>query len=195
MSDVELPDHQELAEQASKAFPKRVALTTAVFAVLLAVSSLGGNNATKEMMLSQQQASDQWAFYQSKAMREHLYKTNGARLEIDILERGSGMKPAARSKYEEMLKNMRAEEARYREEKKTIEQEARRLEAERDRNQTKDPYFDYAEVMLQISIVLASISILAGSRPVYYFSIGCALLGGILMLNGYLLFIRLPFLH
>jgi hypothetical protein len=41
---------------------------------VLPLTSLGGNNATKEMLLSQQQASDQWAFYQSKALREHLYK-------------------------------------------------------------------------------------------------------------------------
>jgi len=195
MPEVDLPDHEELAEISSKAFPKRVALTTAFFAVLLAVSSLGGNNATKEMMLSQQQASDQWAFYQSKAMREHLYKTNSTRLEAEIFERGSSMRPAARMKYGEMLKDMRAEEARYKEEKKKIEQEARHLEAERDKNQTKDPYFDYAEVLLQISIVLASISILAGSKPVYHISIGCATLGSVLMLNGYLLFFRLPFLH
>jgi hypothetical protein len=59
----------------------------------------------------------------------------------------------------------------------------------------KDPYFDYAEVLLQISIVLASISILAVSRPVFLFAVLCASSGTVLMLNGYFLLFRLPFFH
>lgn len=195
MAEVELPNPDELEELSNKTFTRRIALTTAIFAVLLAITSLGGNNATKELLLSQQQASDQWAFYQSKAMREHLYKTNGLRMEADLLDRGPALKPNVRRLYESMLKDMRTEEARYKEEKKKIEEEAKRLEAERDRNLSKDPYFDYAEVLLQISIVMASISILAVSRPIFYFSIACASLGALFMLNGYLLFFRLPFFH
>jgi hypothetical protein len=195
MTEIDLPDHKELEEARSHSFTRGVALTTAVFAVLLAVTSLGGNNAMKEMLLAQQQASDQWAFYQSKAMREHLYRTNSARLEVDILDRGPAMRPEAKTRYAAMLKDMRAEETRYREEKNKIEQDAKRLEAERDRNLVKDPYFDYAEVLLQISIVMASISILAVSRPVFYFALLSASCGTVLMLNGYLLLFRLPFFH
>ena len=66
MSEVELPNAEELEEIKGKSFTKRVALTTAIFAVILAITSLGGNNAMKEMLLAQQQASDQWAFYQAK---------------------------------------------------------------------------------------------------------------------------------
>jgi Domain of unknown function (DUF4337) len=195
MAEIELPNLEELEEIKAKTFTKRVALTTAIFAVLLAVTSLGGNNAMKEMLLSQQQASDQWAFYQSKALREHLYKINGLRIEADLLERGAGMKLAAKKRYEAMLKDMRTEESRYGGEKNKIEEEAKHLEAERDKNLRKDPYFDYAEVLLQISIVMASISILAVSRQLFYFAIVSASLGTILMLNGYLLVFRLPFFH
>jgi hypothetical protein len=195
MAEVELPNLEELEEIKSKTFTKRVALTTAIFAVLLAITSLGGNNATKELMLSQQQASDQWAFYQSKVLREHLYKTSGLRIELDLLERGAGMRPEAKKRYEVLLKEMRAEEARYGEEKKKIEADAKQLEAERNRNLSKDPYFDYAEVLLQISIVMASISILASSRQIFYFAALAAALGTLLMLNGYLLVVRLPFLQ
>ena len=195
MADVELPNLEELEESRAKTFTKRVALTTAIFAVLLAITSLGGNNATKELLLSQQQASDQWTFYQSKVLREHLYKSNGLLIEAGLLERSAAMRPEAKKKYEMMLKDMRAEEARYGEEKKKIEAEAKQLEASRDMNLSKDPYFDYAEVLLQISIVMASISILAVSRQVFYFAVVSASLGTILMLNGYLLILRLPFFH
>ena len=195
MAEVEIPNLEELEEIKAKTFTRRVALTTAIFAVLLAITSLGGNNAMKDMLLSQQQASDQWAFYQSKALREHLYKTNGLRIEADLLERGAGMKPASKKLYGAMLRDMRAEEKRYGEEKIKIEEEAKQIEAERDRNRIKDPYFDYAEVLLQISIVMASISILAVSRQIFYFALVSASIGTIMMLNGYLLIFKLPFFH
>ncbi len=71
MSEIELPQPEELEEIKAHAFTRRVALTTAIFAVILAISSLGGNHAMKEMILAQQQASNQWAYYQAKAGREH----------------------------------------------------------------------------------------------------------------------------
>lgn len=105
------------------------------------------------------------------------------------------MNPETKKRYETMLKNMRAEETRFGEEKKKIEEEAKQLETERDKNRSKDPYFDFAEVLLQISIVLASISILAASRQIFYFALVSASLGTVLMLNGYLLIFQLPFFH
>lgn len=195
MSDIEVPNPEELEEMKGKAFTRRVALTTAIFAVLLAITSLGGNNAMKEMLLAQQQSADQWAFYQSKAMREHLYRSQKMRLEVDLLERSTGMKPETRKKYDDLLKTFTDEEGRYKIEKKKIEEDAKQLEATRDLNMSKDPYFDYAEVMLQISIVMASISILSSSRQVFLFAIGCAAIGSLLMINGYLLIFRIPFFH
>lgn len=195
MSEVELPNAEELEEVKGKAFTKRVALTTAIFAVMLAITSLGGNNAMKEMLLAQQQSSDQWSFYQAKVLREHLYRGQKLRLEIDLIERGSGMKPEVKGRVEAMLKKMGEEEARYNAEKREIEQEAKKLEHERDVNRDKDPYFDYGEVLLQIAIVMASVSILSGSRPVFYFAIVSACLGTLSSLNGFFLIFRVPFLH
>src|SRR6266498_4805585 len=141
--EVELPNPEELIEKAESRFGRRVALVTAVFAVILAIASLGGNNAMKEMLLAQQQSSDQWSFYQAKAIREHLYRNQKIKTEADLIERGGTMKPEVRRHYESMLKDMNDEEARYRNEKKGIEEEAKKLERERDISRSKDPYFDY----------------------------------------------------
>src|SRR5512135_2449380 len=102
MSEVELPNPEELEEIKGKAFTRHVALTTAIFAVFLAITSLGGSNAMKEMLLAQQQASDQWAFYQAKNIREHFYRGQKQRLELDLLEK-ENLKPEVRKRYEEML--------------------------------------------------------------------------------------------
>jgi len=195
MAEVELPKHEELEELKGKAFTKRVALTTALYAVVLAIASLGGTNAMKHMLLAQQQASDQWSFYQAKVIREHQYRIQKLRLEADLAERGRTMKPEARHKFEELQAKLADEEKRYNTEKKEIEQEAKKLEQERDLYRTKDPYFDYAEVLLQIAIVMASIAILATSRPLFFFSLGLASLGAFLTLNGFMLFLKIPFLH
>jgi Domain of unknown function (DUF4337) len=192
--EVELPDPHELEERRDKAFSRRVALTTAVYAVALAIASLGGNNAMKEMLLAQQEASNQWSYYQAKVIREHLNRGNKMILEAQLAE-PSALKGAERAKFEALVQKFADEEKRMNADKKEIEPKAKAAEAERDRNQSKDPYFDYAEVLLQIAIVCSSVSILAASRPMFLFSLGIAVLGAISTLNGFLLFFRLGFFH
>ena len=53
MAEAELPNLEELHERVADRFGRRVALVTAVFAVLLAIAALGGNHAMKEMLLAQ----------------------------------------------------------------------------------------------------------------------------------------------
>jgi len=89
MAEAELPNPEELHERRGDHFSRRVALITALYAVLLAIAALGGNHAMKEMILAQQQSSDQWAFYQAKVIREHQYRGQKLRLETDLLERGA----------------------------------------------------------------------------------------------------------
>ena len=85
MAEAELPNLEELHERVANRFGRRVALVTAVFAVLLAIAALGGNHAMKEMLLAQQKSSDQWAFYQAKVIRDHQYRGQKLRLEADLV--------------------------------------------------------------------------------------------------------------
>ena len=62
-------------------------------------------------------------------------------------------------------------------------------------NRARDPYFDFAEALLQIAIVMSSIAILSNSRSIFFFSLVLAVLGALLTINGYNLIIKLPFLH
>ena len=194
MAEVEFPDPHELEERRDKTFSRRVALTTAVYAVILAIASLGGSNAMKEMLLAQQEASNQWAYYQSKVIREHLNRGNKLVLEAQLAE-PSTLKGPERAKFEQLAKTFADEEKRMNADKKEIEPKAKAAEAVRDRNQAKDPYFDYAEVLLQISIVCSSIAILSASRPMFWFSSVLAFFGLLLTINGFALLVHLPFLH
>jgi Domain of unknown function (DUF4337) len=192
--EVELPDPHELEERRDKAFSRRVALTTAVYAVVLAIASLGGNNAMKEMLLAQQEASNQWSYYQAKVIREHLNRGNKMVLEAQLAE-PSALKGPEHAKFEALAQKFAEEEKRMNADKKEIEPKAKAAEAERDRNQSKDPYFDYAEVLLQIAIVCSSVSILSSSRSMFFFSLVVAVLGLLSTVNGFVLLVRVPFLH
>ncbi len=195
MAEIELPNAEELEERKEKGFTRRVALVTAIFAVVLAITSLGGSKTMKEMLLSQQEASNQWAYYQAKVIREQLNRSQGLLMEAQLLERGSGMKPEVREQIQGLMKKAYDEAARYATEKKEVELEAKKFEHERDISRSKDPYFEFAEVLLQIAIVLASIAILSSIPTIFYFALVSAVLGAILSLNGFFLFFRLPFFH
>lgn len=194
MTEVELPDPDELEERRDRSFSRRVALTTAVYAVVLALASLGGNNAMEDILLAQQEATNQWAYYQAKVIREHLNRGNKLMVETQLAD-PSPLKGAERVKYETLMTKYADEEKRMNADKKDIEKDARKFERERDVNKVKDSYFDYAEVFLQIAIVSSSVSILAASRPMFWFSAVLAILGALSTVNGFTLLVRLAFIE
>jgi hypothetical protein len=191
--EVELPNPEHLEHHRSKAFSRRVALTTAFYAVALAIAALGSKVAMKEMLLAQQQSSDQWAFYQAKVIREHQYRGQKLLLETQLAE-PSSLKEGERAKFEALAKRFGDEEKRYNAEKKDIEKDAKKLEHERDRHRARDPNFEYAEIFLQIAIVTASVAILAESKAMFIFSFVSAVLGVALTTNGFVFGWHIPFL-
>ena len=68
------------------------------------------------------------------------------------------------------------------------------IEKERDVALQKDPYFDFAQALLQIAIVLASVALIANADVLLYFSLALGAAGAVLMANGFLLFMKLPFI-
>lgn len=185
MAEVEIPNPEELHEQSENKFNKRIALVTAIYVVILAITSLGGSNAAKEMMLAQQEASNYWSFYQAKAIREHLYKSQAY-----LLKGISVGKPSV--EFLKSLQFLEDESARMASDKKEIEPKAKEAEETRDLNMKKDPYFDYAEVLLQIAVVLSSIAILSQAHIMFWMSLITAIMGGVLSLNGHLLLFHIP---
>jgi Domain of unknown function (DUF4337) len=176
MPEVELPNPEELREQAQDRKTKRIALSVAVYAVVLAISSLGGQNAMKEAMLAQMQASNKWAHYQAKSTREYVAK-------MTLLRLGGS---------DATTKQLDDDVGKYSHEKDEIKVEAEKLEEERNVAMKRDPYFDYAEVLLQIAIVLASVAILSKSKPPYLVSLVLAIVGAFFCFNGWTLWFNLP---
>jgi hypothetical protein len=107
----------------------------------------------------------------------------------------SSLKGAERAKVEALATKFAEEEKRYNAEKKDIEKDAKKLELARDVRRERHPYFEFGEVLLQVAIVSASVSILSTSRPMFWFSLVLAALGAALALNGFTPLFTLPFLQ
>lgn len=194
MADIEVPDPKEAEEKGSDPFTRVVALMVAVYAVLLAVTALGGSNAGKDMVMAQQKASNAWAYYQAKVVRENLYVLAAKDMEMQLADIADEPNPSAKKKErrEKAKSDYDKKAAEYKKEKEEIMAEAREHEAERDLASRRDPYFDFAEVFLQIGIVLASVSMLSGKRIAFYLSVVVAIVGAFLCVNGYALFMKIP---
>ena len=179
-------------------FRKYAAIYLGIVAMLLAITSLGGSNATKVMLNSNIQASDIYGYYQSKYIRQTVYQTTAEELEAQLLAQ-SDMPEAAKSKFEETIKRYRSRAERYEsdpstgEGKKELLAKAKGWEAKRDHAAERDPNFDFAEALFQIAIVIGSVSIVAASRSLIKLSGGLAMLASLLMINGYFLIVHLPF--
>lgn len=170
-------------------FRKYAGIYLGVVALLLALASLGGGEATKEMLTANIQASDTYAFYQAKYLRQVYYQTTADQLELQL---ASGSLPeAAKEKAQALIKRYRDTAARYESEpqkadgKKELLAKAQQWEMKRDHAARQTPNFEYAEALFQIAIVIGSVSIVALSRWLLGFS-GLIAIGGLLLtLNGY----------
>lgn len=186
MPDIEIPDPHEAKEKAEDPFTRRVALFVAIYAVVLAIAAAGGNNAGKDMLMEQQKATNKWAQYQAKTIREALYLNEAEKLEME-LARGT-LTGDVQSLAQKSLARIKGKLEEYKKDKEEIMAEAKGHEAHRDDAQRRDPYFDFAEMGLQIGIVLASVAMLSGKRWAFYTSLVLAAIGSVLTANGYLLF-------
>jgi hypothetical protein len=195
------------AEDERKArFQRWTALLIAVIAVLLAVNGVGGSNAAEDALNANILASDTWAFFQAKNVRQTIYRLAVDDLAMQLELGGDSLSPAARSAMQTRLDAYQATIDRYESEpdpsdptdflkgegKQELSQRALFYEAQRDEAMERDRSFDLAEALFQIAIVLASVAILAYSRPARTLAILFAAVAVTSMVNGFLLLARLP---
>lgn len=197
---------ERASHEADDKFRDRAALLIALLAMLLAVGSLGGGNVAEDMVHNNIKASDTWAFYQAKNVRQTQYKVAVDQMEAQLAT-DPGLTPQTRAELQKLVDKYKGTIARYDDEpdpaapgdslrgegKKQLSAQARSYEVLRERAGAQDSNFDYSEVALQLAIVLGSVAILALSRKVLYISIGLGVIGTLLMINGFTLLFPLPF--
>ena len=184
-------------EKPNNRFKQRAAIFISFLAMLLAITGLGGQNANKETLNNNIQAANAFNFYQAKNIRQ-----TSLILAVDEIELAwaatPGLSDEAKAALGKKLETYKANVARYESEpstgegKKELMARARAHEEARDRAMKQDPYFDYAEALLQIAIVLISVSLVAEIIWLAFLGGGLGLVGALLMINGFTLWVAVP---
>ena len=184
-------------EHDSDRFKQRAAVVIAVLAMLLAITGLGGGNAAKDAVNGNIAASNLYAFYQAKNARQTSLIVAADQIELTALNDPS-LPDAAKEVLRAKLAQYRATIQRYETEpatgegKKELLERALVQEKSRDHALRQDPYFDYGEALLQIAIVLISVSIVANIGWLALVGAAVGAVGTLSTLNGFFLFVSIP---
>lgn len=199
---MEATDVKDLIEEAIEHDHEKAAgskTSTAIYisllAAVLAVVSVLGSNAGKEMMANAIDASDTYNYYQAKTQRQVSLRV--AADELELLSEGlpDAAKAKAAAKVAEYRKAAdRMDSADDKNSRPALLDKARAVEQRRDHAAAQDPYYDFAEALLQIAIVLASVFVITELSFVLWASWALAGAGIVLALDGFTQIIPLPFL-
>src|ERR1051326_262536 len=165
MEEAEVPLehlHEEIhhrAEHGGEAWMSWVALSTAILAVLAAITGLLSGSHANEAMMSQIESSDQWAYYQAKGIKASV---------LDAKMSLSGAAPSEEDK-------TKAE--RYQEEQKEIQEKATEKQNEAKSNFHQHETFARGVTMFQIAIAIAAISALTKKKRFWLVILLCGTVG------------------
>jgi NAD-specific glutamate dehydrogenase len=175
--------HESIREELEKdggGFLRKIALSTALLAVLAAVAALRAGATVNHALLLradatqlQSKASDQWAYYQAKGMKAAVQESTRA----TWLAAGKEPPAAIAEKVE-----------RYEKEQEAIREKATELEKERDAKVKESEHllhghhgFANAVALFQVAIALGAVAALTRSRVVWAGSIVVGMGGAALL--------------
>lgn len=175
-----------MAEEKKEAWLNYLALTTVIFAVFATLSTFKGGGFSTRSVMSQSQASDQWAFYQAKAIKSYIYQMQKESLELKLLELPKSTTEEVANSYKEKIADYKIKIEKHDQEKTELQEKAKQLEGIRDESQKHSQAFGMAIIFLQISILLSSIAGLLKKKMVWYGGIATGLVGLFYFVDGFL---------
>lgn len=173
----ELHENAEVAKHAPTMTP--VSFTMAVLAVIVATVSLLGHRAHTEEILLQNEISDDWAHYQAKTIRRH---QDEMFLDITLLVSAASSNVANAKLQQKYVKEVE----RYKGDQADIDKEARKLERAKKAQQRQADYYDLAEALLEIALVITSITLLSSLRAFWYAGLVVGVAGMAIVILGVL---------
>ena len=170
MSADELSELQEHAEHGARESTLRpVAFTMSVLAVLVAVITVLGHRAQTEAVLDQNRATDQWNYYQA-----HKIRANDTELAADLLGVVSTVDKDAAGK---LAKGYADHEKKWADDLKQEQEQAEATEQKVEQAEARADRFDLGEALLEIGLVITSVTLLTRSRIYWYLGLVFSVLG------------------
>jgi hypothetical protein len=165
-----------------ESWTKYASLSIVFIAVLAAVATQSSGKFSSQTLVqlnestyNQARASDQWGYYQAKSIKQNLYEVNR-----EQWQRGnSAADPAAKT----VPEAMNAKIAKYEQEKTEIQNEAKKLEGQRDRSRElaaessrRGAKLGFSISTFQIAIAMGSICLLTKKKHFWFISLALAAL-------------------
>ncbi len=174
---MELAPHSE-SVSANEQLDQKIGLLVTVLAVFLAIVSMLGSKEESTEIVHRVLASNTWAQYQAKKIRA--VQTD---LTKDILEAQKASPPIF---VQQKLKQYETEIARYKTELNEIGQNAKNHESIAEAAEQRGDHYDVAEILLQIGLVLCSITLLLKKKRYAQLGLSLAFAGLVLSLMTWL---------
>jgi len=172
MEPTEVDEFVKEVREGGEGGMRQVSLVISVLAVLVAMVTVLGHRTHTEAVLMQTRAADQWNLYQAKKIRQGQVATAADLLSLQPSSNGA----AVQKKLSDYKSHMQKWDTELAEEQSKAED----LEHKVDHAERRADRYDLGEALLQIAVVLSSITLL--TRQKAYF-----LLGSLLGLAGLLL--------
>jgi hypothetical protein len=174
---IELPEVHHEHEDSPLLIP--VSVTISTLAVLVAGVTLMSHRAHTEELLRQSQAANRWAQYQAKSVRQHTTEKSAEVVSI--------VAPLNKEIGEAVQKKNEAELEHYKADKEDVTKDAKDLEGERDLAGRKADRFDGGEALLEVGLVICSLTLLTKKRLFWIGGMAIAAAGLGFALTGFLL--------
>jgi hypothetical protein len=171
---IELPEHEH-HDKHPLTIP--VSVTMAILAVLGALVTLLGHRAHTEELLLQAQATDQWAYYQAKNIRLHEMEA--------VADMVGALAPQDKEKAAAVHEKYVKEVERYKSDKENIGDKAKEVEADRDLVSRRADRFDGGEALLEVGLVICSVTLLTKRRYFWHTGMLFGAAGVILAATGF----------
>ena len=185
--DQRLEEHEQHGEHGGGVSPnwiKYLSLSTAIIAVIAAVSSLqSGANSNEaileksEAMLNESRASDQWAYFQAKGVKAAI-----AEGQADLVR---DTKPDRAEDLAKKAKGYRAEADKIGEDAKQLEEKVEENNKASEGMMEHHHRFAIAVTLLQIAIALSAIAALTRKKPLWFLGLGVSAAGVAMFVWGF----------
>jgi hypothetical protein len=173
---VELPE-SEVKEKNPLTIP--VSVTISTLAVLGTIVTLLGHRAHTEELLLQAKASDQWNYYQAKDIRLHEMEA--------VADMVGTLTPLEKERATAVQGKYLKEVDRYRNDREKIRGVAEELETGRDRIGRRGDRFDGGEALLEVGLVICSVTLLTKRRFFWITGILFGVAGLVMAATGFLI--------
>ena len=176
-------------EKPKEPWKDRMALATVFLAVCATFSTFKGGGYSTQSVINQALASDQWAFYQAKSLKQHMQEFQLEQLQLQKLNIAPDS-PTAKA-YEQHIAEGQAKAEKYEREKNEISDKAKGFEAQRDAAKRHGKPFGIAVIFLQVAILLNSIAGLMNAKRIWWLAIPVGVAGIVFFADGFFLFLTL----